>query len=559
MVRQALRPNPSKRQVSQGQSIPAPIGGWDAKNAIAAMPIQNAVILDNWIPRAGYIELRRGFVPQVTGTPGPVESMIADRSSSSGDKLFAASNGGLYDVTTQGSPLGAPVFTGATSNRWNSTAFANAAGAWTVALNGKDAPIGYNAGTWAALPTLSNVGSPTLDPTKLFNGFSHKGRLFFLEEGTLRVWNPAAGAVGGVCTLLDLSSIFSKGGRLICGANWSWQFGITADDFAVFMTDQGQVAIYQGIDPTDATNWSLIGIYDLGPPLGPKALMKYGGDLAVVTADGVIPLSQGLRLDRSQEAQVALTANIMNAFSAAVKAYRGNFGWQGLLYPGTSPSDDPTAAGGSLAIFNIPIATLGASMQYVQNVLTGAWCRFPGFSQGAAGAFCWELANGNVYFGSTAGVYQWDQGSSDNGISITGEVLSAFSGHGAPGREKQYTAVRPLMNAPALVQPALDININYQQTAPTAVPTVIDQGSTEPMIRYDWTSVGSIGYVGAPHMVLDLIGDQTQDELAVGDGSGDLLAVDSSGDTLAVDTNLPFDVPCQLFGFDLIYQVGGQF
>src|SRR5579871_4382520 len=118
MVRQPQRQNPGRSQTVLARQIPAPIGGWDAQSPLAAMPIQNAVILDNWIPRAGYVEIRRGFVPQQTGTPGPVESLMAFRGGP-GDKLFAAAAGGLYDVSVQGAPLGAPVHAGAASNRWN--------------------------------------------------------------------------------------------------------------------------------------------------------------------------------------------------------------------------------------------------------------------------------------------------------------------------------------------------------------------------------------------------------------------------------------------------------
>ena len=128
-MRAALRPNPQRRQVSVGQSIPAPIGGWDASSPLAAMPIQNAQILDNWIPRAGYVELRRGFVPQQTGFGSPIETLMPYRGGPSGDLLFAASGGKIYDVTTQNAPPGAPAYSGAGSNRWNSTSFANAAGA----------------------------------------------------------------------------------------------------------------------------------------------------------------------------------------------------------------------------------------------------------------------------------------------------------------------------------------------------------------------------------------------------------------------------------------------
>ena len=552
-MRAPLRGNQQRRQVSMGQSIPAPIGGWDAYSPLAAMPIENAQILDNWIPRAGYVELRRGFVPQQTGFTAPVETLMAFRGGPTGDVLFAASSGALYDVTVQGAAIGAPVFSGATSNRWNFTGFANPAGAWLIACNGHDTPIAYN-GTWSSLTSLSGSSGPiTLTPSALFNVFAHKGRLYYLERGTLRVWNPAAGAITGTCTLLDLSSIFSKGGRLVCGANWSSQLGLTADDCAVFVTDQGQVAVYQGIDPTSASSFSLIGVYDLGPPLGPRALVKFGGDLAIVTADGVIPLSQALKLDRSQQNEVALTAKIVRAFSAAAKAYGPNYGWQGLLYPGVSPSDNPEAAGGSLAIFNVPKTTLGTSMQFVQNVLTGAWCRFLNLD-----AFCWELANGGVYFGGANGVYQWDAGSSDNGAPIVADLKSAFTDFGDRGRQKRFTMIRPLLNTTPLVQPALEIDVDYQESEPTAVPTVVGQGAPGAQVRYDWTSASGIGYVGAARMQVNLVGDTSTPTLGVGDTPPHDLGVDGSGDTLFAQTGLPFDVPCQLLGFDIVYEPGGQ-
>ena len=603
-MRQALRPNSQRRQVSVGQSIPAPIGGWDAASPLAAMPIQNAVILDNWIPRPGFVEMRRGNVQQASGFTSGAESLMAYRGGPSGDKLFAASGGSIYDVTTAG-PIGAALATGFKNNRWNYINFSNPAGAWIIAVNGTvpgaDAPQGYNAGSWAALPALSgSSGSIVLGPTKLSNVFGHKGRLHYIEAGTLHVWNPAAAAVGGACTLLDLSSIFSKGGRLIAGANWSYQLGISADDYAVYLTDQGQVAIYQGTDPTNASDWSLIGVYDFGPPLGPKALLKFGGDLAVVTTDGVIPLSQGMKLDRAQQNQVALTAKILNAFAAAVKNYGGNFGWQGILYPGATPSTDVSPSGGSLAIFNVPVApppysapttyaqgegvlgsdgyiytsavnanlghnpvgdggvhwtqgamASGTNMQFVQNVMTGAWCRFLSLN-----AYCWELANGAVYFGSATGVFQWDVGSDDLGNPVVGDVKSAFTDFGAPGRQKQFVMIRQLLNTTSAVQPALEIDVDYQESEPTAVPTVSQQGLSVG-IRDEWTGAAGIGYVGAARMQVNLVGDTTTPVLGVGDIPPHDLAIDGSGDTLFTQTSTPFDVTCQLLGFDVVYQPGG--
>lgn len=552
MVRQALKQNPGKRQVVMARTIPAPIGGWDAQSPLAAMPIQNAVVLDNWIPRSGYCEVRRGFIPQVTGTP-IVETLMTFRGGPTGDKLFAAGGGDLYDVSTLGAPLGAPVYSGATNNRWNYSAYANPAGQWLIAVNGADLPIGYNAGAWATLPAITGSSGPiVLDPHDLFAVCPHQGRLLFIEQNTLHVWFPAAAAVGGAMQLLDLGSIFNKGGRLIAVETWSWQFGVTADQYAVFVTDQGQIALYSGIDPANVSDWTLTGVYDFGKPIGPKALVKYGSDLVIIATDGIVPLSQAMNLDRAADNTVALTAKIAPAFATAVRAYKNNYGWQGILYSGDTTSSDTSAEGGSLAIFNIPITPLGTSMQFIQNMSTGAWARFPT----GLDAFCWETANDAIYFGSTAGVYQWDVGASDNGETIVADVQSAWSNCGYAGT-KNFTMVRPLLRTSGIVQPAIDIIADYVNSLPVAVPSVVDVGSTTPEIRYDWTGASATGYVGAVVMQVAIRSDETQPLLGADSGGVDTIGIDM-GDALAIASGLPYDVPTQLVAFDVMYQQGGQ-
>lgn len=549
MPRAATRPNQQRSQVVIGRSIPAPVGGWDALNPLAAMPPTNAVILDNFIPRGGYCELRRGFVPQQP-LASPCETLIAARSGVS-DHLFAASAGALYDVTTSTS---APaVLTGLHNNRWNYTAFANAAGAWVIACNGVDAPIGYNAGAWAAVPAISgSSGSIVLNPVNLFGVFSHKARLYYLENNTLHVWNPAAGAVGGACTLLDLTTIFRKGGRLVAAASWSAQLGVTSDEYAVFVTDQGQVAVYEGIDPTQASSWSLTGVFDFGPPLGPRAMVQFGGDLAIATVDGIIPLSQGMQLDRAQQGNIAITKNITLAFAAAARQYGNQLGWQGIL----TSVGGPTSPGGSaLAIFNVPTLTNQTAIQFVQDVTTGAWCRFTG----GQNALCWESANGCLYFGAVDGVYQAGIGSSDNGQPIVGDVKGAFQSFGGAAQLKRFVSIRPLLNTISAVKPALEIDVDYQESVPTAVSAVVQSGGPASQIRYEWTGATGIGYVGAPRMQVNVLGSTTVPVLSVGDIPEHMLGIDTTdGDDLLTSSGLPFDIPCQLLGFDIMYEPGGM-
>jgi hypothetical protein len=544
-MRAPLRRNRAQRQTAIARSVPAPVGGWDTESPLAAMPKENAVILDNWIPRAGYVELRRGFTQQVSGFSDPVETLIAWRGDPSGDQLFAASGADLYDITDSGS-LGSSAYGSAVNARWKYTNFSNDAGAFVIACNGAQEPLKYNGTAWSVTAITGSSGPITLDPEDLADVMSHKRRLFFIENGTLRVWYLDVNAIAGAAGLLDLGPIFYKGGQLVAEATWSLDGGQGVDDMAVFVTTEGQVAVYQGTDPSDADNWALVGVYDLAKPVGSRCVIKWGSDLAILTSDGIVPLSQALSRDRAMDDDVAITARIRTAFSMSAGSYGGLFGWEMILYPGT----------GSLAIVNVPTAELSTSVQYVQSIGTGAWCRFTGLP-----AICWEYANGKIYFGSPDAVYEWDAGSSDNGEMIVGDMKPAFQGFGNRLQEKQFTMIRPLMKAPAIVQPALEINVDYKESIPTAVPTIVSAGDIEPTdpdaIRYDWTTAGATGYVAAPRMRLELRGSSEVSRLAVGPLT-DLLLTAPGGDHLLERPSLPLDVSVQVIAFDLMFQPGGQ-
>jgi hypothetical protein len=48
-------------------SVPAPIGGLNARDAIADMKATDAVIMDNWVPGPTSVSIRSGYVQWVTG------------------------------------------------------------------------------------------------------------------------------------------------------------------------------------------------------------------------------------------------------------------------------------------------------------------------------------------------------------------------------------------------------------------------------------------------------------------------------------------------------------
>lgn len=519
-------------QTIRGGDIPAPVGGWNAKDPLADMPREDAVLFDNWIPRPGYVEIRRGSIASVTGFAASVQTLLVWRGGTADtDKMFAAAGTAIYDANTSGA-VGAPLVTGLSTSRWQYTNFANDAGNFLLAFSGGDTPLKYDGSSWSTTTITGSMGSITLDPTQLSDCCINKRRVFMVEEETLRVWFLAVEAIAGDAGLLDLGPVFDKGGVLVGIGTWTIDGGQGADDMAVFITNQGQVAIYQGIDPSDANNWALIGVYEIGRPLGRRALLKYGAELIVLTADGAIPLSQALKLDRAEQKNIAITAKIQNAFAVASRSYASNLGWEGILYPA-----------GQLAIFNVPVTSLGLSQQYVQNVQTGAWCRFTGLN-----AFCWGYANSQIFFGGATAVYRWDTGGSDNGTAITCDLTTAFSGFNTPHRLKNFTMLRPIMRAPRSVLIWVDVLVDYQSALPSNIPaggtTDVSSGvwgsglwgqavwtSSQPL-RLAWTSATGIGYVGAARLRF-------------------------VSNPQVVSGVYP-EVKVQLIGFDVMYQPGGM-
>jgi hypothetical protein len=538
-MKAALKANPRRTQVSVGRSIPAPTGGWNASVALANMKPSDAVILDNWIPRATMVELRRGSRLWTSGADDPVESLMAWRGPTA-EELFAASGDSIYDVSTLGGTFTSPVVTGLTSAKFQSINFSNDGGNWLLAVNGADTPRRYDGSTWGTLTITGSVGSIVLDPADIIDIAGHKERLFLAEKDSLRVWFLETSAIQGTAQLLDLGPFVNLGGSLQCIATWSLDGGQGQDDYFVAMTNQGEVLIFQGDDPANVLYWTLVGVFQVGLPLGRRAMFKFGADLNVLTTNGVIPLSQALNLDRAKQNTVSITAKIQNAFSVSAQNYFDFFGWEGITYQR-----------GNLAIYNVPTSELDTAEQYVQNLQTGAWCRFTGMN-----AICWAIYDEWAFFGSADGVHRFDEGVSDNGETIISDVKSAFNHFGDPSRLKQFSMLRPILNATANVRPAVEMLVDFQERAPIAVPTTIMNPDAGLSIRDSWTSVTGIGYWGAPRVRVAVRGED--DELAdLAVGGGDLLD-DGEGDTILTSTGDPVDAQIQLLGFNVLMQAGGQ-
>ncbi len=430
-------------------SVPASVGGWDTLSPIAAMPPDHALVLDNWIPRPGFLEIRRGTQSWATGLGTSfVETIMPyNAANTTNDKLYAAANNNIYDITSGGA--GSSVVSGQSNNRYQYLNFSdNAGNHYLLAVNGADTPQIYNGTSWSTWSVTGVSGVPIAVA-------QHKGRLWIvpIASTTMYYVNPA-GSASGAATAFQIGPFMSKGGFVSAIATWSIDVRQTVDEYLAFITSRGQVIVYEGTDPSSPSTWDLVGIYDIGAPIGRRCYLRVAGDLFIICVDGIVPMSQMLSTDRTAANRVSLTAQIMDTMRQSAQLYGGNYGWQFIGYPR-----------GTMGILNVPVVEDQTSIQYVMNTLTGAWCRFLGIN-----CNCWETFHDIAYIGRNDGtVYKFDTDSADGTTPIVATVNTAFNYFKSRGRRKKFNSVRPIITTDHSVTPAVGINVDFN-TSGTANP-----------------------------------------------------------------------------------------
>jgi len=468
-------------------AMPAPVGGWDTESAWADMPPHHAVEMVNWVPYPDYVETRGGYTPHVTGFADPVESLMSYSPPAGGWKLIAAAGDKWFDATTAG-PISTPLLTGMTSARWQYVQMTTAGGHFLIAANGQDAARRYD-GTSV---TLAGINGP--DPTKLVWLNLHQRRLWCGETGSLKAWYLAPNAIQGAATAFDLAPLASLGGYLVGMGTWTRDGGSGPDDYAAFVTSEGQVLIYAGTDPASASTWGLVGVFRIGRPLGRRCMLRFGADLVVLTEDGVVALSQVLPVDRAQQSAAAVSAQVNKAFSDAARSYGTSWGWDAFVYPGRN-----------LVIFNVPWGA-SAFRQYVFSTLTRAPAQWRGVP-----ARCWALADGVPYFGGSAAVYRFDDGGNDDGEDIDAWAIQAWHGFQHRAQKVMFRRAAPVLRVAEKVSFAIDVLRDYRIDVafPDLVPlyegsdaywdsALWDQSTwNDHIVVSEWRGVHGIGRVGA--------------------------------------------------------------
>lgn len=435
-----------------------------------------------------------------------------------GENFFPYIDGGIhrlnYDAEVSAFTEGETV-TGSTSGATATIerAFSDGAGAgylWLSSLTGNfvnDETI-MSAGGEAAADGTETLAAPGVT---FANGrttadmsfvWVYGNRLWFVEKESLNAWFMTdVDAIGGGMDYFPFGGIFPSGGSLLFGSPWSLDSSGDAglSEQCIFVSSLGEVAVYQGSDPQEAESWRKVGLYRVGKPLGPRAFIRGGGDIAIATTVGLVPLSKAISLDVTALSVATLSYKIADAWSEALRL-RGDENWICELWPDSKMAfvAPPEIIGG------------GEPTAFVSNTETGAWCRFSGWT-----AFCTEVFRGELYFGSVnGGVFKANIGGTDDDHVYSGTVLPLFDDMGAPGSAKIGTMARAVVRSSNPVNGTVSMQVNFDTelpAAPDAAP--IEAGSiwgegiwgdsiwgskTPTLLTQDWQSVGGIGTAVSP-------------------------------------------------------------
>lgn len=486
------------RQRHQTYTFPAPIRGKISNENLAASGPQGAKVLENWFPTTTGIRLRGGTKRQATIGTGQVVSLMSYEGSA-GLFLFAADATHIYDVTNPASPTVPPAaaVSGQTSGYYSYVQFSTVGGDFLSAVNGTDSLQQFNGTAWS---TVASFGG-AINTNQLSHVWVYRNRQFFVQKSSMTAWYLPVNSITGVAQSVTMAGIFKKGGSLLFGATWSLEAGNGIDDKCVFMSDKGEVAIFQGSDPSDPTKWSLVGYYEMSPPRGKRCTMRAGGDLLIGMDEGLVPISQAVYKDRAALSMIAVSANILPDWQAEV-LNRPSAPWELLKWPRYN-----------MGIVSLPAGAGQSKYCFVVNLQTGAWATYTGWD-----TQCLVLFNNWAYFGTSDGkIMQCEIGGNDDGMPYVCTWVGLFDHMKAIARTKILHMARSVFLASRSFIPKLSVSTNYQVNLPAAPASTPDNvtysgwdiglwdvttwdATGSKTVSTKWSSVGQTGFTVAPQI-----------------------------------------------------------
>jgi hypothetical protein len=435
---------------AEGSAFPAPYGGMNTREGLSSLQPYEARRLINLVPEGNAVIGRKGHTAFSTSAiAASVTSLYAYEGQTALHLI------GIHDGDIWRWDSGAPVKLSDANFTVNPRLIMENYGGRLIGVALGEIPFTYD-GTVTAGTGFTGPSSLAL----LANIAKVRNRLWFCEGGSADVWYGPLGGITGALTAFQLSQVVAGGYCMAIGA-YTEDGGAGPDDHTVFVMSTGEVVIYSG-DPS--TTFTKVGNFRMPPPMGRRCLVSIGGQLAIMTMMGLVPLSAALTGIAMDAMAIGPFGKISPTLKRAVATYGGLPGWQMVYWNGA-------------VIINVPTSPT-TSRQAYYNVLTGAWAIFNGLPISAM-----AVMGPNLYFG------HWENGTvySYSGFSDVGEAIAVES-RGAFVASGQRNAVASLMRFDMRCDGAFSgkygVDVDYR-TVPLTVP---DETISESVASTPWGS-----------------------------------------------------------------------
>lgn len=491
-----IRPGAQK---SRSTSLPAPIGGLNARDSVANMASQDAVTLENWFPKTTSVDVRNGYTSWSTFT-GLCQSVLIYTGLTATKVFPCVKNGSTYSIfdgTSSGALSTAVVGGGGatvqalTSTRFDSANFGTTGGQYFVCVNGADTPLQYDGTTWI-VSAMSGMTTSALISVGVF-----KRRLWFIEKNTFNCWYLPVDSITGALTKLHVGPLFKLGGNLNSIVTVTDSTNGNMEDYIGFLSNQGEVVCFTGTDPSSSTTWTQAAHFRIGRPvtLGNRTWSKWGSDAVVLCADGVYPLRKAIQANAGSGG-LTVSDKIRNLLNGDLAIHGGKYGWQVIVHP----------TGGKLFV-NVPTAEDSTSYQYVMNTETGAWCKYTGWT-----AFHFAVALDTLYYGGSGVMVKADTSAYDGSTLITADCVQAYNYFGSRGNTKQMKMMRPILASDGAFNLGIGTNVDYRDSG-VAYLRPVGSGGGDPwagiwdatwsgsvIAELKWYGVNGVGHAVAPRV-----------------------------------------------------------
>jgi hypothetical protein len=299
-------------------------------------------------------------------------------------------------------------------------------------------------------------------------------------------------------------------------ASWTIDAGDGIDDFLVAVGSNGDVMVYKGTDPSAAATFSLVGVWFIGQiPVGRRAYCQFGGDLVLISAEGVYPISYVTRggAEMLQASSKEYSSKIRAAIGPDLRASFTQRGWEALVHPSER-----------VIMVGVPDYGPRKSFQYALSTTTNQWTTFqdiPAYSYGIIGGYSFVGTRDGRVLITLNGFFDAVAYGASVGDGIYGTIQQAYSGFNAPALSKHFMMIRPAFLSEGEPGISAEVTVNYKMSELASFPTYtigslavwdvslwdVAKWSGGPRSFADWRSVGSIGFAGSATLRTACVGD----------------------------------------------------